>query len=59
MENSKCCETCEHYAEYKGSMQCWNRDSDYMYQNTAPDFRCIEYDRKENDKNDMRHNGSS
>ena len=52
MTSEKCCATCEHYAEYKGSMQCWNRDSDYMYQNTAPDFRCIEYDRKETDKND-------
>lgn len=48
----ECCETCEHYDEYKGTMQCWNRDSDYMYKDTAPDFRCIEYDRKENDKND-------
>ena len=36
MASEKCCETCEHYAEYKGTMQRWNRDSDYMYQDTAP-----------------------
>lgn len=49
MMASRRCETCEYYAEYKGEMQCWNRDSDFMYQATDPDFHCIQYDERDNE----------
>lgn len=40
------CRDCEYYAEYKGEMECWNRDSDKMYERTLPEDSCGEFEER-------------
>lgn len=51
--NKHTCINCEYYKPFRGVMECWNRDSDNMYQPTLPDDTCGEFDMKEDDINDI------
>lgn len=52
MDNRRICINFEWYRPFKGVYECWNRDSDHMYHPMKPDDGCLDFEKKDDRKDE-------